>query len=107
MLRERIDERRLKKDIADGAVECVALKRSLRTRWTRPMADEQQRLCRVRRKVTELLVLRARLRGRWHVTSAPRALRDAGATWDREAWHAKIADRVALDYARAEAEVGT
>ena len=96
---DRIDTPRLARDIAAAAAESVALKRALRVTWQRPMADEQRRLCRVRRRITELLVLLARSRGRYHLCSAPRDIRQSGAAWDQEAWHAKIADRVALDYA--------
>ena len=98
-LRDRIDRLRLARDIAAAAAESVALKRALRVTWQRPMADEQRRLCRVRRRITELLVLLARSRGHYHLSAAPRDIRQSGASWDQEAWHAKIADRVALDYA--------
>lgn len=99
MLNEGIDIRRLRCDIASASMQCSELKQVLRRRWTRPMADEQRALARVSRQVTELCVLLARTRGRWHVTAPPRAVRDAGAAWDREAYHAQIAERVALDYA--------
>jgi hypothetical protein len=71
------------------------------------MADEQRRLLALRRGITELLVLVAHARGRYHLTSAPRAVREAGSAWDRDAWHARIADRVALDYIAAEPEAPT
>jgi hypothetical protein len=95
----RIDMQRLRHDIASASSEGGELKRLLRRAWTRPMGDEQRRALRLARRVTELCVLLARLRGRWHVTSAPREVRDGGAAWDREAWAARVADRVALDYA--------
>lgn len=63
------------------------------------MADEQRRLARCRRRATELLVLLARTRGRWHVTAAPRDVRDAGAAWERDAWNTRVAERAARDYA--------
>jgi hypothetical protein len=66
------------------------------------MADEQRALARLARRMTELCILRARLRGRWHVSAAPRALRRDGETWDRDAYHARIAERVALDYVLGE-----
>jgi len=98
MLFDRIDSDKLKRDIASLATECIELKRPLRTTWTRPMADEQRRLCRRRRQLTELHVLLAQSRGRRHVAAPPRG---AAAEWDAEAWNARIAARVALDYARA------
>ena len=97
MLFDRIDSEKLKRDIAGLVAECIELKRALRTTWTRPMADEQRRLCRRRRQLTELHVLRALSRGRRHVTAPPRGF--AG-DWDAEAHNARIAARVALDYAR-------
>jgi hypothetical protein len=95
MLFDRIDLRRLRCDIASAAMQCIELKQSLRRTWTRPMADEQRRLLRLRRRATELHVLHARARGRWHVTAPPEG---EGEGWDRDAWHARVAERVALDY---------
>ena len=96
---DRIDLRRLKCDLFATAVQCYELKQSLRRRWTRPMADEQRALVRAARRMTELCILRAHLRGRCHVTVAPLALRQAGSAWDQAEHHARIAQRVALDYA--------
>lgn len=90
-----IDENMLRADLGALARECRALKNVLRTTWTRPMADEQRRLTRLRRKVTELCVLRAFCRKRLHV----RAVRDVE---DIAAWHAAIAERVAKDYPLAQ-----
>ena len=42
MLFDGIDVRRLRHDIASASAQCLALKRVLRVRWTRPMADEQK-----------------------------------------------------------------
>jgi len=106
-LLRRLDTRRIRRDVAAGAAEATALKQLLRTTWLRPMADEQRRLLALRRRITELLVLVAHVRGRCHVTSTPRALRQAGAAWDRDAWRARIADRVALDYIPSEPEAPT
>lgn len=103
----RLDARRLRRDIAAYAAEATALKRVLRTTWQHPMAEEQRRLQGLRRHVTELLVLLAHARGRYHVTSAPLALRQAGAAWDQVAWHARIAGRVGLDYVASELEEPT
>ena len=92
-----IDTHRLRTDIASLASECTDLKRALRQTWTHPMADEQRRLSRRRRHLTELHVLLASLRGRLHVTRPPRDLAD----WDRAEWHARIAARVGIEYALA------
>jgi hypothetical protein len=90
-----IDGNKLRADLGVLARECRALKNVLRTTWTRPMADEQRRLVRLRRKVTELCVLRAFCRERLHV----RAVRDVV---DVVAWHAAIAERAAKDYPLAQ-----
>lgn len=94
-----IDDSRLRADMALLAKDARALKLVLRSTWTRPMAEEQRRLSRVRRRMTELCVLRAWSRGHCHVTRAPRDGAYPGMTWDREAWHTAIAARVARDYA--------
>jgi hypothetical protein len=99
MIFDRIDIQRLRRDIAAISAQCVDLKRALRRRWEAPMADEQRRLVRLRRRATELHVLLARARGRFHVSTPPREVRQANASWDREAWNDRIAGRVALDYA--------
>jgi|SRR5580704_3158532 hypothetical protein len=98
MLFDRIDLRQVRRDVASAAAASLALKKVLRARWARPMGDEQRALARLQRRMTELFVLLARARGRFHVSAPPRALRDAGAVWDREAYHARIAERTALDY---------
>jgi hypothetical protein len=105
MLSDRIDTQKLRRDIVSTAMASRALKDMLRRTWTAPMADEQRQLARLARRMTELCILRARMRGRWHVTTAPRDIRDSGAAWDREAHHARIAERVARDYAIAESAV--
>ena len=93
-----IDSKKLRADLGVVARECRALKEILGTTWTRPMADDQRHLARLRWRATELCVLRAWTRGNRHVTKAPRAIADAGADWDCDAWHARIAERVAKDY---------
>lgn len=102
MLSDRIDIEKLRRDIVSASAECTVLKRALRRTWTAPMADEQRALARLARRVTDLCILRARMRGRWHVEREPRHLRGSGAVWDREAYHARIAERVARDYVLAE-----
>jgi hypothetical protein len=103
MLRDRIDIRRLRRDIADRARDCAQTKRVLRARWLRPMGEEQKRLAGLRREVTALHVLHAWTRGRLHVTAPPRAVRDAGAEWDPQAHAERVAERLAPDYAPAPA----
>lgn len=90
-----IDRARLRADLAALASECTSLKRALRSTWTRPMAEEQRRLCRLRRRATELHVLYASSHGRVHVTSVPR---DAAGDGDAPSWHARVAARVAREY---------
>ena len=90
-----IDRSKLRVDVNALARECRALKNILGTTWTRPMADEQRQLVRIRRRVTELCVLRAWSRGKMHATKVANVE-------DVAAWHAKIAERVAKDYAVAE-----
>ena len=90
---------RLGTDLTALAREAILLKRALRTTWTRPMAEEQRALVRLRRRTTELCVLRAFLRGRRHLQRPLREGAYPGMTWDGEAWHAKVAERVAKDYA--------
>lgn len=68
------------------ATEIAALKGVLRRTWTRPMAVEQRTLCSLKRQATGLCVLRALMRGRYHLTGA-----------DRE-HHQKVAEQVADRY---------
>ncbi len=96
MLSTRIDRSRLKCSILALGTECSEIKRVLRARWTRPMADDQKRLCRLRRNLTELHILSAWTRGRLHVTSKPGAV-----DWDARTHAAAIAERLAPDYACA------
>ena len=89
-----IDSERLRADLGVLARECRALKNVLGTTWTRPMADEQRHLVRVRLKVTELCVLRAWSRGKLHVRNVEAP----------EAWAVRIAERVGKDYARPDTD---
>lgn len=83
--------------LAARAAESHALKGALRQAWTRPMAEEQRALARLRRRITDLCVLRAHLRGRYHLQHAPREGAAADSAWDRDAWHADAATRVARE----------
>ncbi len=89
-----IDGPKLRADLGVLAHDCRALKNVLRETWTRPMADEQRRLARLKRRVTELCVLRAWSRRRFHVRNVE----------DAEAWHAAVASRVAKDYPLAKVD---
>jgi hypothetical protein len=93
-----IDLEKLKRDLAATALECTQLKRGLRRRWTAPMGDVQRALLRSRRRATELCVLRAHLRGRYHLTKSPRDGSSPAAVWNVAVHHAEIAARVAADY---------
>jgi hypothetical protein len=114
MLRDRIDLPRLQRDIATYADECARTKRVLRSRWLHPMGDHQKRLVHLRRELTDRHVLLAWARGRLHVRTPPRAIRDArkpdrreGAdantdariAWAAEAHAGRVAERLAPDYA--------
>ncbi len=104
MSRIIINEAMLARDIAQFSADCIHLKKALRTTWTRPMAEEQRRLVRVRRSLTELHVLLAWSRGRLHVRTAPREVRDAAgesfdpSTWDAVGYHQTVVDRVMKPY---------
>lgn len=93
-----IDTTRLLADIRLLIADCIHLKSLLRSRWTRPMRDEQQRHHLVRRRLTERFVLLAFSRGRLHVRRPPRDL-PPGTSWDATAHHATIAARLLPDYA--------
>jgi len=55
-------------------LQILALKRVLRVRWERPMPDEQRALVRCKHAATELCILRAGLRGRWHLADHDRCV---------------------------------
>ena len=96
--RSAIDVARLRSDLVEAAREARDLKRVLRASWTKPMADEQHALAELRRRTTALCILRALLRGRYHLAKAPREGRSPDSEWNREQYHHKIAERVARDY---------
>jgi len=83
---------KLRADIGALACECRALKSVLGETWTRPMADEQRRLSRLRWRATELCVLAAWAHGTRHAWKV-RGVEDVAA------WHARIVERVTKDYA--------
>lgn len=89
-----IDLPRLVVDIRAVAAAITVEKRLLGATWTGPMAEHQHRLLRLRARATELCVVRARLRGRYHLAAiAPEAA--------REEYHAAVFARVARDYLKA------
>lgn len=61
------------------------------------MAEEQRQLLRLRRRITDLCVLVAHLRGRFHLQAPLREGAYPGMTWDRAAWHAEVAARLARE----------
>ena len=62
------------------------------------MAEEQQKLAALQWRITRLCILRARVRGRYHLAIPPRKWRDPASEWNQEQFHAKIAERMARDY---------
>jgi hypothetical protein len=84
-------------DMRSLELELRALKQMLRTRWERPMADEQRRVVVLRRKLTDLFITLAWSRARLHVRLRPRDV-SPEAPWDPRA-HAKRAfDRCVAQY---------
>jgi hypothetical protein len=98
-MRYRLDSALFRSDIRDLAARIKDLKRVLRTRWEKPMADEQRELCRLKTRATDLYALRAFSRGKIHVVRAP-----AGFTgeWDPRAYHRRIAERLGPTYSLSE-----
>jgi hypothetical protein len=92
-----LDISKVRSAISKLIADCIHLKSILRATWTRPMADEQRRLVRVRRELTELFVLLAFSRRKLHVRAAPRDL-GGSAPWDAAAYHQQIAMRLMPEY---------
>ena len=88
---DSIDSLKLRHDISQLIADCIHLKSVLRTTWLRPMAEEQRRLIRVRRNLTERFVLLAVTRKKLHVTHVEDAI----------AYHQTIAMRLLPEYARS------
>lgn len=99
----KIDLPRLQQAMAAAAEASKDIKKVLRAPWPEgeEMGPRQWELHKLQRRATELCVLRARLRGRYHLSVAPRAFRDAGLAWDQEGYHAKIAGKLAEEFAAA------
>lgn len=100
---ENVNLPALREALRDRASRSKALKRRLRTTWTEPMVDHQHALVALRRETTRLLVLRAWLRGRFHLLAPPRDGWSAHDTWDRERYHREVSEAVAREYAYGEA----
>lgn len=62
----------LKQDRRELEEQIRAAKKQLRTRWTKPMADVQYELIRLKLEATELCILRAWLRGKHHLPDVER-----------------------------------
>lgn len=102
---QKIDVIRLVQAIASNAEEIRTIKKVLRVRWPegQDMAPTQWQLLKLQARATALCVLRARLRGRYHLRVAPRPYRDSGLAWDQERYHAEIADKLAAEFMKDEA----
>ena len=98
-----LDISKIKLEMAQLVADCIHLKSVLRTAWVRPMAEEQRRLIRVRRALTELFVLLAHARKKVHVRKAPR---DWVGEWDAAAYHERIAMRLMPEYSKADDVLG-
>lgn len=90
-----IDISKLRRALAETSREGVALKRLLRAPWVRPMAAEQKTLAALAVRMTMLCILRASLRGRYHVNAPPRGWE---ASWDRDDYRQRVAALAADRY---------
>ena len=101
-----IDRHKLVTDIRTLILDTIRLKTLLGARWERPLAEEQRRLHRIRRLLTERLVLLAASRGRIHVVRLPRDQRGARQAWDPAAHASSVVARVLPEYAAATSITG-
>ncbi len=97
---EQIDTPRLVRDINELSVEARVLKDRLRQTWVEPMAGVQRALVELKWQITQLCILRAWQRGRYHLLKPLRAGSYPGMKWDRDAFHARIAAEAARAYLR-------
>ena len=98
-----LDVSKIKSEIVQLTADCIHLKSVLRTTWTRPMGEEQRRLIRVRRSVTELFVLLAFARKKLHVRNAPQEFVGPRENWDAAKYHEQIAMRLMPEYSKPDA----
>lgn len=98
-LRAHVDLRALVAALHANARRSRELKSLLRRPWpegeTAQMAAHQRALVRLRRETTELCVLRAWLRGRFHLRKPLREGAWPGMVWNQARYHADVAERVA------------
>ncbi len=94
-----LDVSRIIADIKSTEERIRSVKKLLRQRWTRPMAEEQRAWLRLARRATELYVLRAQLRGRIHQRGRPPQCA-CGDVWIPARHADVVARRVGLAYAR-------
>jgi len=95
-----IDIPELRLLLNDVAAEIKTIKTLLRSPWgDRPMAAEQKNLAALKRKATNLCILRALCRGKYHLAKPPR---DLAAAWSQDCpqhkYHQDVADRAADRY---------
>jgi hypothetical protein len=93
-----IDTIALRAAIAETAAAIIDLKQQLRRTWTRPMAAEQRALWALKDDATMLYILRAHLRGRFHLQQPPRRSSWPGMTWDQLEFHRQAAERAAARF---------
>lgn len=99
----RVDIGALRAALETEAASRRALEDRLRRTWTEPMADVQRAHVRARRRATELYILRAWLRGRFHLRAPLREGAFPGMEWDAERYHRQVAERAAQDFLLDEA----
>lgn len=85
---KNIDINRLRMERRRIDVQIRVLKSELRTRWTRPMVDEQRLLLALKLEATELCILRAWMRGKQHLADRERCRETA----ERRAVEFQLAD---------------
>ncbi|MFC1612152.1 hypothetical protein ACFL6C_14405 [Myxococcota bacterium] len=66
------------------------------------MSREQRQLVGLQRRVTELCVLRAGLRGRYHLRKPVRAGSYPGMKWDADTYRNAVMERIAPQYQAAQ-----
>ncbi len=98
-MRFRLDSALFRSDLRELAARIEALKRALRVRWEKPMADEQRELCRLKARATDLCALRAFSRGKLHLLRVPTGFTG---DWDAHAYHRRIAERLGPTYSVSE-----
>lgn len=91
-------------EIRSLARESRRLKDILRETWPEPVPDviiaAQRAWVISRRRSTRLLILRAWLRGRFHLQKPLREGAYPGMKWDRERYHCLVAEQVSQEFVR-------